>query len=110
MIFLSRNVLHVRRPFGVSGTFTATFLAREAKYSPSCNMVSKSVAVTSALTGPSTIEQIALIVLAISSPFFAISDGFVVTPFTNPVGISSSICFISAVSTKNFIDCCISYK
>ena len=72
-------------------------------------MVSKSVAVTSALTGPGTIEQIAFIVLAISSPFLAIRDGFVVTPSTKPVGISSSISLISAVSTKNFIDCCISY-
>ena len=44
------------------------------------------MAVTSALTGPETIEQIAFIVLAISSPFFAIKEGLVVTPSTKPVG------------------------
>jgi len=54
-----------------------------------------------------TIEQIDLIVSDKSLPCFAINDGFVVTPFTNPVGISSSICLMSAVSTKNFIDFCI---
>ena len=73
------------------GTFTATFLANDAKYSPSSSILLYSVAVTSALTGPDTMEQIVLIVSPISLPLFAIRDGFVVTPSINPLGINSSI-------------------
>ena len=50
----SLKLLQVLRPSIVKGTFTATFFAIDAKYFPSSNMVLWSVAVTSALTGPST--------------------------------------------------------
>ena len=101
------KALHALSPLTVKGTFTATFLANEARYLPSLIISGNSVAVTSALTGPLTKEQIALIVSAISSPCLAINDGLVVTPSTNPVGTRSSISLMLAVSTKNFIYLCI---
>ena len=104
IIPFSRRDLQVLRPSTVKGTLTATFFANEAKYSPSSSIFVNSVAVTSALTGPLTIEQMFLIVSAISAPCLAIREGFVVTPSTNPVGINFSISSIFAVSTKNFID------
>ena len=109
IISFSLNVLHVLSPAGVKGTLTATFLASDAKYNPSSNIFSYSVAVTSALTGPGTIEQIVLIVSAMSFPLFAINDGFVVTPSIRPLCINCSISGISAVSIKNFIVYCIPY-
>ena len=61
MTLRSESVLHTFRPAGVRGTFTATFGAIFASFSPSFNIVSKSVEATSALTGPLTTLQISLI-------------------------------------------------
>src|SRR6185437_3750019 len=61
------------------------------------------MAVTSALTGPGTIEQISRIASLKSRPALAISEGLVVTPSTMPVDARSRISAMSAVSTKNFM-------
>ena len=97
------RVLHALSPSHVKGTFTAIFFAIVTSLRPSAIIVSASVEVTSALTGPSTIEQISFVTSMISLPDFLISDGFVVTPSTMPKSLSSLIWSISAVSTKNFI-------
>ena len=90
-------------PASVSGTLTATLSAIAASFRPSFSMVSASVAVTSALTGPDTNSQISAIVSFRSCPDFAISEGFVVTPSTNPVSLSALISSILAVSRKSFM-------
>ena len=58
---------------------------------PSAIMVSASVAVTSALTGPDTIEQISFVTSMMSRPDFMINDGLVVTPSTMPKSFNSLI-------------------
>ena len=99
----SDNVLQVLSPSKVRGTFTVIFFAIPCNIRPSANIVSKSVAVTSALTGPSTILQISDITSLISRPDAAINEGFVVTPSTRPVGTISFISWTFAVSKKNFM-------
>ncbi len=66
-------------------------------------MVSWSVAVTSAETGPSVIEQISAITSAIFRPDLAIRLGLVVTPSIRPVPARERSSATSAVSTKNFM-------
>ena len=66
-------------------------------------MVSASVAVTSALTGPGTMSQMFRITSKKSPPDLAMSEGLVVTPSSRPVAARSSISVMSAVSTKNFM-------
>jgi hypothetical protein len=95
--------LQTFNPSGVKGTFTATLSAISRNLCASFNIVSKSVAATSALTGPSTMSQISLIRGKNSLPAFLINDGFVVTPSSNPVDARSLISSISAVSIKNFM-------
>ena len=99
----SLSARHVINPSRVNGTFTVTLGAMAASLRPSVSMVSKSVAVTSALTGPSTRPQICEIVSKISRPDLAISDGFVVTPSIKPVSKRALICPISALSRKIFM-------
>ncbi len=66
-------------------------------------MPARSVAATSALTGPGTTPQISAMIALKSPPALATSDGLVVTPSTSPVAASSLISARSAVSTKNFM-------
>ena len=100
---LSDSALHVSSPSQVKGTFTATFFAIWLKYSPSSIIALVLVAVTSALTGPSTISQISAITSLIFLPDLAIIEGFVVTPSTIPIFENFFIASISALSIKNFI-------
>ena len=90
-------------PSQVSGTLTATLGAMAASVRPSESMVSASVAVTSALTGPGTMSQMFRITSMKSPPDLAMSEGLVVTPSSRPVAARSSISAVSAVSTKNFM-------
>ena len=87
----------------VNGNLTVTLLAIFASDLPSAIIACASIAVTSALTGPGTSAQISAVTSRKSRPDFMIRLGLVVTPSTRPVGISSRISLISAVSTKNFI-------
>src|SRR5688500_13031179 len=91
------------RPSLVSGHFTTAFGAICASSSPSFTMPSKSVATTSRLTSPGTIEQISS--TSGRNGFFslAISDGLVVTPSTTPMATPSLISETVAVSRKIFI-------
>ncbi len=66
-------------------------------------MVSKSVAATSAETGPFTTSQICGIRSRNLAPDLAIREGLVVTPSTRPVEARSRISLKSAVSMKNFM-------
>ena len=91
------------KPSHVRGSFTAILLANSASFRPSAIILSASVAVTSALTGPDTMPQISLVTSKISRPDFLIKDGFVVTPSTIPRSFNSIISETSAVSTKNFM-------
>ena len=95
--------MQVFRPSGVSGTFTATFLASLASFLPSSSIFLWSVATVSALTGPGTMAQISWITSSIGRPAFMISEGLVVTPSSRPEAARSLISATSAVSTKNFI-------
>src|SRR3990170_2088480 len=99
----ARSALQALRPSMVRGTLTVTFLAIFLKSLPSRNMPAKSRAVTSALTGPSTILQISAMTSLKGLPDFAIRDGLVVTPSRSPASARSRISATSAVSTKNFI-------
>ena len=81
----------------------ATFWAMEDNFLPSSIILSKSVAVTSALTGPETSLQISSIVSIMFLPDLAIKDGFVVTPSINPVIFNDFISSISAVSINSSI-------
>src|SRR5262245_39455087 len=91
------------RPSLVSGHFTTALDAICASSSPSLIMPSKSVATTSRLTSPGTIEQISS--TSGRNGFFslAMSDGFVVTPSTTPRATPSRISETFAVSRKSFI-------
>ena len=57
------SVLHARTPSLVNGTLTTMCSSIVARSRPSRIMPSKSVASTSALTGPCTMRQISFIVL-----------------------------------------------
>ncbi len=66
-------------------------------------MPSKSVAATSALTGPGTMRQISLMMSRICRPVLETNDGLVVTPSSSPLSARALISATSAVSTKNFM-------
>src|SRR4030095_9360124 len=90
-------------PSLVSGHFTTTFGATCASSSPSFTIPSKSVATTSRLTSPGTIEQISSTSGRNGRFSLAASDGLVVTPSTTPSAMPSRISFTFAVSRKIFI-------
>jgi len=92
-----------RSPSGVSGTFTAMFLAMPRNTRPSAIIPSNSVDATSALTGPGTVAQISASTSWNFFPVLAINDGLVVTPSSSPLAASDLISAVSAVSTKNFM-------
>ena len=85
------NVLHAFKPSHVRGTLTAMLGAISTNLRPSAIMVSASVDVTSALTGPDTIAQISFVTSIMSRPDFLIKDGLVVTPSTMPKSFNSRI-------------------
>src|SRR5882672_2544789 len=91
-------------PSLVSGHFTTTFGATWASSLPSFTMPSKSVATTSRLTSPGTMEQISSTSGRKGFFSFAMSDGLVVTPSTTPIATPSLISETFAVSRKIFID------
>src|SRR5262245_51770425 len=99
----SANARVATRPWSVSGTLTTTFGWIAARWIPSRTIPSASVAVTSAETGPSTIEQISRTTSSKTRPDFATSEGFVVTPSTTPQGTYLRIWSTSALSRKSFI-------
>src|SRR5712691_2149073 len=90
-------------PSLVSGHFTTTLSAIWDSSSPSFTMPSKSVATTSRLTSPGTIEQISSTSGRNGRFSLAISDGLVVTPSTTPMATPSLISATFAVSRKIFI-------
>src|SRR5947208_8945248 len=90
-------------PSLVSGLFTTAFGATCASSSPSFTMPSKSVATTSRLTSPGTIEQISSTSGRNGRFSLAISEGLVVTPSTTPSATPSLITARFAVSRKIFI-------
>src|SRR5438093_3201960 len=90
-------------PSAVSGTFTTTLAATWASSWPSLIMPSKSVATTSRLTSPGTIEQISSTRGRNARFSLAASDGFVVTPSTTPSATPSLISLMFAVSRKIFM-------
>src|SRR5229473_1701036 len=103
MVPSPESARQVLRPSCVSGTLTVTLRAIFASLRPSASIVGKSVAATSALTGPGTIAQISRTTSRKLRPLFATSDGLVVTPTTRPVAARSRISARSAVSIKNFM-------
>ena len=103
LIFSFEKFLHAFKPSTVSGTFITTFDAILDNFFPSNIIVSASVAVTSALTGPSTILQICSIASIKFNPDFAIKEGLVVTPSIKPVSLRDLISFMSAESINIFI-------
>ncbi len=97
------SALQALRPSSVSGSLMQILSAIFESAAASFIIALYSVAVTSAETGPSTIEQISLVTSTMSRPAFRINDGLVVTPSSRPRSFSSRMSFTSAVSTKNFI-------
>src|SRR5262245_54762528 len=91
-------------PSLVSGHFTTALGATCASSSPSLTMPSKSVATTSRLTSPGTIEQISSTSGRNGRFSLAISEGLVVTPSTTPSATPSLISLTLAVSRKIFIE------
>src|SRR5882724_1690908 len=91
------------RPSLVSGHFTTALGATCASSSPSFTMPSKSVATTSRLTSPGTIEQISSTSGRNGRFSLAINEGLVVTPSTTPSATPSLISVTLAVSRKIFI-------
>ncbi len=71
-------------PSRIRGTFTITFLWILASSRPSEIIAFASTETTSALTGPSTMPQMAAICSLIGLPSLAIRLGLVVTPSTMP--------------------------
>ena len=100
----SLSALQVRRPSTVSGTLTTMFGAISTSRCASRSMVSKSVATTSAETGPLTSSVICSSTAKKSPPDFAMRLGLVVMPSSIPVSASNAISRTSAVSAKNFMD------
>src|SRR5262245_20743144 len=90
-------------PSLVSGHFTTALGATCASSSPSFTMPSKSVATTSRLTSPGTIEQISSTSGRNGRFSLAISEGLVVTPSTTPSATPSLISLTLDVSRKIFI-------
>src|SRR5712692_4111828 len=90
-------------PSFVSGHLTTTFGAIWASSLPSLTIPSKSVATTSRLTSPGTIEQISSTRGRNGRFSLAMSEGFVVTPSTTPMATPSLISETFAVSRKIFI-------
>src|SRR5882672_6032012 len=91
------------RPSLVSGHFTTALGAIWDSSSPSFTMPSKSVATTSRLTSPGTIEQISSTSGRNGRFSLAINEGLVVTPSTTPSATPSLISLTFAVSRKIFI-------
>ncbi|MCY1296028.1 hypothetical protein D9M70_453960 [compost metagenome] len=98
------SALQALRPSSVSGSLMQMLSAIFERTAASFIISAYSVAVTSAETGPSTIEQISLVTSVMSRPDFRISEGSVVTPSRRPRSFSSRISLTSAVSTKNFME------
>src|SRR5215475_3771488 len=90
-------------PSLVSGHFTTTLGATWASSLPSFTMPSKSVATTSRLTSPGTIEQISSTSGRNGRFSLAISEGLVVHPSTSPMATPSRSSLTLAVSRKIFI-------
>src|SRR5512132_439058 len=93
------------RPSFVSGHFTTAFDATCASSSPSFTMPSKSVATTSRLTSPGTIEQISSTSGRKGRFSLAINDGLVVQPSTSPMATPSLSSATFALSRKIFMSC-----
>src|SRR5437870_12051525 len=93
------------RPSLVSGHFTTAFGATWASSSPSFTMPSKSVATTSRLTSPGTIEQISSTSGRKGRFSLAINDGLLVQPSTSPMATPSLSSVTLAVSRKIFMSC-----
>src|SRR5882724_410639 len=100
---LPERYLTALSPSAVSGTFTTTLAATWASSWPSLIMPSKSVATTSRLTSPGTIEQISSTSGRNARFSLAASDGLVVTPSTTPSATPSLISLTLAVSRKIFM-------
>src|SRR6266571_7374440 len=97
------SALQAFKPSGISGTLTMMFLWILARSLPSLIMASASTLTTSALTGPSTIEQISWRRSLKLRPSLATSDGLVVTPSRMPQLAASLISFALPVSKKIII-------
>src|SRR6266849_10218292 len=92
-------------PSLVSGHLTTTLGATCASSLPSFTMPSKSVATTSRLTSPGTIEQISSTSGRKGRFSLAINDGLVVQPSTSPMATPSLSSVTLAVSRKIFMSC-----
>src|SRR5215470_8209586 len=90
-------------PSLVSGHLTTALGAIWASSSPSFTMPSKSVATTSRLTSPGTIEQISSTRGRNGRFSLAMREGLVVTPSTTPMATPSLISLTFAVSRKIFM-------
>ncbi|OPY60481.1 MAG: hypothetical protein A4E62_03184 [Syntrophorhabdus sp. PtaU1.Bin002] len=91
-------------PSSIIGILTTTFCPSIDSFRASSHIPFASFAITSRLTGPSTIERISFIVPSGSFFSFARRLGLVVTPSTRPISIPFLISSVLAVSIKNFID------
>ena len=100
---MSDRALTAFMPSPVMGIFTTTWGSSPARTCPSAIISSAVSERTSADTGPSTIDAISLITVWKSFPSAAISDGFVVTPETNPIAFALRMASTSAVSINIFI-------
>src|SRR5438552_10122978 len=92
-------------PSFVSGHLTTTFFAISFSSLPSLTIPSKSVATTSRLTSPGTIEQISSTSGRKGRFSLAINDGLVVQPSTSPMATPSLSSVTLAVSRKIFMSC-----
>src|SRR2546425_1798536 len=97
------SALQAFKPSGISGTLTTMFLWILARSLPSLIIASASTLTTSALTGPSTIEQTSRRRSLKLRPSLATSDGLVVTPSRMPQLAASLISFVLPVSKKIII-------
>ena len=91
-------------PSLVSGHLTTTFFAISFSSLASLTMPSKSVATTSRLTSPGTMEQISSTSGRKGRFSLAINDGFVVQPSTSPMATPSLSSVTLAVSRKIFME------
>src|SRR2546429_232911 len=98
------SALQAFKPSGISGTLTTMFLWILARSLPSLIIASASTLTTSALTGPSTIEQISWRRSLKLRPSLATSEGLVVTPSRMPQLAASLISFVLPVSKKIIIE------
>src|SRR5262245_62026215 len=97
------RILVAFSPSFVIGHFTTMFGCSFARCLPSSTMPAASRLTVSALTGPSTSEQILSSWSSKLLPSFEISVGFVVIPSKTPVLAASRISSMLAVSRKNFM-------